>query len=66
MKGGMKREERKIGIYSEMRGAGEERGKEKGVGKGRERGKRKCSGNVRRKITSEWKSKESGLEKEIK
>jgi hypothetical protein len=32
-----------------MRGAGEERGKEKGVGKGKERGKRKCSGNVKRK-----------------
>jgi hypothetical protein len=29
VKGGMKREERKIGINSEMRGAGEERGKEK-------------------------------------
>jgi hypothetical protein len=41
VKGGVKREKRKIGIYSEMRGAGEERGKEKGVGKGRERGKRK-------------------------
>jgi len=49
VKGGMKREKRKIGIYSEMRGAGEERGKEKGVGKERERGKRKGSGNVKRK-----------------
>jgi hypothetical protein len=48
LKEGMKREKRKIGIYSEMRGAGEERGKEKRVGKGKERGKRKCSGKNQR------------------